>query len=321
MRSINENFKNNLQNSELLKIVRADDTLNMELRGNYVTVYYRGCAALTLSEEFVFSPCNEEYFNKTNTKKTSVSTLQEYFLYAKHAIDKFIFEYKENAETETQQLIVRENNYSTISNNTDYFIIDIEYKNNQNKEFDLITLRWKADKNIRRKPKMSDFSLVIFELKYGKDAIGNSGKAKDKKSASISEHMNDFNNFIANTTEVDLFKKDMLNLFKQKCELGLIRFGENKNEYKQQLSGNNNFSKLFDDSNLLSKEILENINIDFGYIFANYIKRSSILKEELMKFNDDFIFITSSFMGYGLFSSEEKRRIDLEEIVKKQKSL
>ena len=53
------------------------------------------------------------------------------------------FSVKWKLEREFQQLVARENNRSAISNQTEYFITDIELADEQSR-FDMLALKWRA---------------------------------------------------------------------------------------------------------------------------------------------------------------------------------
>ena len=64
-RKIKDSFIDELLNKSLnplLRYVQLDDTLNMELRGSYVTLYYRGGAILTVKDDsYKFEPLDTKY--------------------------------------------------------------------------------------------------------------------------------------------------------------------------------------------------------------------------------------------------------------------
>lgn len=305
------------EESNILKIVKHDRTLNIEFRGNRIIVYYRGCAILTVNETGSMKMNEKKYYSHVDKDgkkqyeieqiKPTKENLDEYFMHAKLAIDKFNGYVKENAETETQQLIVKENNYSSVSNDTDYFIIDIEYKTPEGKEFDIIALNWESKSYDRSHPSPKNLGITVFELKYGCNAIGSGSKATSKKSASISDHLNDYKNFVNGYPKED-FIEDMLMVFVQKCKLGLIEFGNSKNDhYKDLLNAEGKIKPEY-----------SKIPLDFGYIFANYKPKSDVLRQQIESIpeSEDFLYIESSFMGYGLYSNMIKHRDDLEETLK-----
>lgn len=291
--------------SPVLRIVRQDDTLDMQFRGITVVLYYRGCAILSVEKNgMTLSTCDEKYFTRCNIEpiKPDLENLITYLHQAKLAINTFISTIKENTETEVQQLLVRENNYSRIANETDYYIIDIEYKTSSGSEFDIVALRWDSESEKRKKP--SGNELVIFEVKYGVGAVGEGKKGRGTKKATLSAHVADFNKFVEDKSVIKEFKEDMITVFQQKRELGLIRFKESTTQRMSMQSANENEIKEVADQ------------IKFGLILCNYNSRSAVLKEELARFNDDFIFAKANFMGYGLYACNMGNRKDLEDIVK-----
>ncbi len=316
-RALSWEFIEDLKKNPILEIVQNDRTLDIELRGDRIIVYYRGCAILTITESGHMKGCDVKYyshFDKNGKKQYEIKSyeptnenLDKYLMHAKYAIDKFNGYVKENAETETQQLIVKENNYSSVSNDTDYFIIDIEYKTPFGKEFDIIALKWESNSYDRSHPDPKKMCITVFELKYGCKAIGSGTKAKSLKSASISDHLNDYKEFVNGCPKED-FIDDMLKVFVQKCELGLIKFGSNKNEH---------YKDFLTKDKTIKPEYSREMSLDFGYIFANYKLNSDVLSQQLKMIpaEEDFLYTESSFMGYGLYSKMIKQRDVLESIL------
>ena len=317
-RAISEKFLSDLKDSKFLTMIQRDNTLDLELRGRFVEVYYRGCAIMKINQYLKITGADKKYFERTGiadipalpTSLNDHKGCLNYVGLAKLAVDIYCSTIKKNNETEAQQRIVYENNISTVANDTDYFIIDIEYKNELKKEFDIVALKWASDQTIRRFGKDKTIGITIFELKYGQKAIGSSSKAKNQKSASMSAHMKDYNDFIKQGTGIiNDFKKDMLTVFVQKCELGLVSFGNSKNKHWQDFVefDKTKGKKWFD---------VNNVDLQFGYVFANYKKASTFITEELAKFSDDFLVMDSSFMGYGLYLSNQHYRKYLEDKLK-----
>ena len=267
-----------------LDYVRKDDTLDLEIRENYINVYYRGGNVLKVNKnkdnyQYEF---DENYLNansvisKDELDKLKIqSDWNNYSPKAKQVMDFYFFSIKRNDEKEFQQLVVRENNYSSIANGTDYFIIDIEYDNHKNARFDIIAIEWPSETSKRKLSNNYKPKLVIVEMKYGDGAL--SGIAGMKK------HENDFLSFISNTTDLNEFKKEMLCLFKQKRELGL----------NPCLSNSNNSNEII--------ELADNVELTF--LIANHDPASRILTEELSSLeNLKASFIASNFMGYGIYN-------------------
>ena len=152
--------------------------------------------------------------------------------------------------------------------------------------FDLVVLRWDSSTIAR---KSNNVSMAIVEVKQGIDTVRTS-----ESNPGLKQHQNDFEKFCSNPTAKKSFMNDMLTVFKQKCELGLIKANskiENiTEETKLQLVG----------------------DLEFYCLLANYKPASKQLKNELEEM-DDCKFFTSSYMGYGLYV---KNIIDKEEILK-----
>ena len=91
---------------------------------------------------------------------------------------------------------------------------------------------------------------------------------------------------------MDDFKKDMIAVFKQKLELGLISMTDNA---------------------YMNKKFIVDDRIEMAIILANYKAASKQLRNELKssQYKDGFKFMTSSFMGYGLYSSFIKSADDI----------
>lgn len=255
-------------------------------------MYYRGGALLSIKEEndgtYTWKPLDAEYKKgKASMPTGCIRDFENYIPQAKHAIDKYIVCSPKNhlGEKEIQQLVVKENNYSPNSNDTDFFIVDMEYQDSVGR-FDLVVLRWDSSTIAR---KSNNVSMAIVEVKQGIDTVRTS-----ESNPGLKQHQNDFEKFCSNPTAKKSFMNDMLTVFKQKCELGLIKANskiENiTEETKLQLVG----------------------DLEFYCLLANYKPASKQLKNELEEM-DDCKFFTSSYMGYGLYV---KNIIDKEEILK-----
>lgn len=275
----------------LLEYVKEDDTLDMEFRGNYFTVYYRGGALLIVEETpdgtYDWKGISEEYLlkgkDKYVPKHSKVEQFDEYIPEAKHVIDRYICKGPKNhlGEKEIQQLVVRENNYSPNSQDTDYFIVDMEYEEaGGTGRFDLIALRWDSNGAARKKNLVS---LTVIEVKQGYNTVRTSSSSPGLRS-----HQEDFSKFIEKKRTVGVLKdfcKDMVMIFKQKCELGLILANE-------KIEGINQ------DFQLNVEE-----DVDFVCLLANYKKASDNLRNELKEM-EPCKFIRSHYSGYGLYADE-----------------
>ena len=299
MRRLTQTLFNDLKQGSLqslLKYVREDDTLDLEFRGNSFTIYYRGGKLLKVEEKgngkYTWIGLTEEYIlkgkHKYEQKYKHAEYFEEYIPEAKHIIDRYICLSTKNplAEKEIQQLVVKENNYSPNSQDTDYFIVDIEYEESkEGGRADLIALRWDSDRFARKSNKVS---LAFIEVKQGYDTVRTRIAKDGRESPGLKVHKNDYTRFIEQKKADGTFKdfcNDMLMIFKQKCELGLI-------------SASKKIKNLNCNSSLDIEE-----DIDFICLLANYKKASDNLRNELAEM-ESCRFIRSHHMGYGLFADE-----------------
>ena len=261
----------------VLKMVQEDDTVDMEMRGESVIIYYRGGKLFELYENGTLVTLDDQY--GTTQTVLSIDNIIQYSQEAKHLIDRYQTTVKRNlGEKEISQRIVQENNYSPYSIDTDYFIVDMEF--NDGKQFDLVALKWEATKTAHQTKKCT---LALVETKQGYKTLRSS-----KVNPGLNRHYSDYMEFVQ-SDDIKDFKNDMLEIFKQKCILGLINGinGENDN---LNVDTNTKFQ--------LSEDI------EFVVILANYKQASRNLANELKEIPKDNCckFSQSSFMGYGLYS-------------------
>lgn len=305
MRRLTDNLFNALNDGKLhslLEYVQNDDTLDMEFRYNYITIYYRGGALLTVEEiesentdgekkyRYNWKGITKKYL-LTSKLKHNAKQFEEYIPEAKHIIDRYICIGSKNhlGEKEIQQLVVKENNYSPNSNDTDYFIVDMEYKYALTEErdvrFDLIAIRWDSNGNARKK---DEVSLAIIEVKQGYQSVTSS-----TSSPGLWMHQKDFEAFVDKKKKeksLEAFCKDMVDIFKQKCALRLIK-------------GNDRMGKM-----KIEDDIKWSPDIEFICLLANYKESSSNFIAELMGEEDNNSMkpckiIVSNYTGYGLFAN------------------
>ena len=187
-RVLSDAFKEELLSgylSILLQRVKNDQTLMLAIREGYINIYYRGGNILKLTAaanqktyraEFDKKYCSGLDFtlpecpNSIASKEDMLQWLESFPL-RKQIMD-FWFTTNPKAEREFQQLIVRENNYSSISNDTEYFIADIELADaTERARFDLLAFKWTS-----KERKADSVRLALIEMKYGDDSLqGKSG--------------------------------------------------------------------------------------------------------------------------------------------------
>lgn len=293
-RAISKDFLNSLQKGELspiLEIVIKDRTLDLEMRGSEIDIYYQGLKLLSITEKgngiYEYGEMDKEYCRRKNGSEVSLpifslDDIDGYLSKAKHVID--TYNINEHFEYEVKQMIVRENNLKPNANDTDFFIIDTEYQNEDKNQFDIIALHIDSESAARRKAKAS---IAIIEIKQGNSSIKTTSQ-----NPGIRRHLEDYYHHIADNQRKKAFINDMEEIFKQKFELGLIDKGLSDNTIKK----------------LTIEEAIE-----FYIVLADYKTATSALKEELKTIEGECNFFQSSFMGYGLYNWAIKSK---EEILK-----
>lgn len=205
--------------SPLRDRVCADKSLCLELRDDYLNVYYRGgnLVRLARSTKGYIASFDTKYFGGGSASSAPAPLVQQprglaAWLDAvplmKQAMDVFP---KEPAEREVQQLIVRDNNFGAVSRSTDFYICDIEYASDHGR-FDIVAVRWPSTPAVRKK--QDSHRLVLGEVKYGDGALDGT--------AGLHAHVRDVNNYLAKPESLATLKGEMVRVFNQKRALGLI---------------------------------------------------------------------------------------------------
>lgn len=224
-RQLSPSFLNDLKMGLLAPIlhrVKSDSTLCLEIRDEAINIYYRGGSLLRLGGPVgryraVF---DANYFGSSRMPATplpsvvcaprDVTAWLDALPVLKQAVD--LYDGKSAEEREVQQRIVWENNRSSIARATDYYICDMEYSIDRDHRFDLIAVRWPSSSAQRKKT--NGHRLVIGEVKFGDQALtGSSG---------LHAHIADVDRYLAVPGNVNALKSEMVQVFNQKHELGLI---------------------------------------------------------------------------------------------------
>ncbi|MCL2726931.1 MAG: hypothetical protein FWD56_00945, partial [Bacteroidales bacterium] len=75
----------------ILEYVKSDDTLDMELRGEKVIIYYRGGKLLTINEnKFKLEIMDKEYLKANTLILPTIENIEEYIPKAKRVIDRYV---------------------------------------------------------------------------------------------------------------------------------------------------------------------------------------------------------------------------------------
>ncbi len=277
--------------SPLLSRIKEDDTLMLALRDGYINIYYRGGNLLKIEQKNSggkYIASFDTKYNKKNAEPLPVKfpypvndepdsrALVDAIPALKYAMDRYFSQHRK-AEREFQQLVARENNCSPISNETEYFIVDIEVAGAlPNARFDMLAVRWLRDE----RKKQGTLVPVLIEMKYGSKALeGDSG---------LNEHMEDAISLRADKESWDGLRKALEDQINQLDYLGLLNF--NRATTVKRL------------------EIDPKATPELVFMLANYNPASTKLSKLLAAMEKpaadengyDLLFFVSSFAGYGM---------------------
>lgn len=293
MRQLSKFFCDDLNADGLLhpiiERVKQDHTLMLAIRDNYINIYYRGGNLLKVEEQGkgYYRASFDDQYNKNGKNipdlptaiksQDDAKTWVVAIPHLKDVMDLYFSKYSK-AEREFQQLVARENNYSSISNESEYFVSDIELADSSlGARFDMLAIRWLASK----RKNGSNCQAALIEMKYGDDALGGS--------AGLLKHLQDIDNLVSDETSYQTLLKTMESQFNQLDQLGLLKFNQCSNDTKVKLD-------LKDKPEVI-------------FLLANHNPRSTKLRTILdhpdivaygqsERFN--LKFFVASFAGYGL---------------------
>lgn len=290
MRALSKLFMNDLQAGILQSIlarVHADDTLDLHIRHDSLNVYYRGVSLLRVNRGsggvYLFA-FDTNYFRAgpippgfhspyTVTSATECDQWIEFVPFLKDTMDRWLTTVKSQREREVQQLLVRENTRDdATATGTDYFVIDVEYAR-VGARADAVAVHWPSTATDRKRK--VGHQLALIEVKYGDGALtGNSG---------LHKHVADAELLAANPQELSAFRTEMLKLFEQKHDLGLIR-------HKHKLAS-------FDDA--------QDPPLQLIFVVANHNPASTVLSRELSTLQPaphvQVLVAMGNALGYGLY--------------------
>ena len=171
MRGLSENYFDCLKSgflSGITESVKGDPDLNLEIRNNYINVYYKGNSLLKLSET-----STHQY--KAVIDKKFLEGLRFPLVFTEGNIDQFLSAIpllkqnivkhgKRSLELEYEQMIIRANNYEP-RNNSEYFIVDRQYAVKEG-QYDLTGIFWERS----RRRKNQEVPVCLMEIKFALNA-------------------------------------------------------------------------------------------------------------------------------------------------------
>lgn len=216
----------------ILEYVKSDNELDLQIRENYINIYYKGGNILKLKpksydiDKMYFQYDANVTSKEIKSDETKLKLLegkrnvllkllpqnpQEYFIKAKKVMDRWdcvMSERKQHNEKKEQQEIAIANRQ-----NSDYIVLDLEYAVSRNSQF-----KYCNDDKDKKIPRFDIIAihngqLVIIELKKGLGSIGGD--------SGIGPHKKCFDATIGRDKQ-GFFVREMKTLLKQKKELEII---------------------------------------------------------------------------------------------------
>ena len=220
MRALGSGMFHDLKDSNgclhgLLNLVLQDTTLEFEMRGTRsASIYYRGGRLLCIewdgTQYVLHFDTNYCRHGQNLSGQPSISEAIEKVPYYKQAMDRWFAQHPKY-EREFQQLVERDNNrHGEISHATDYYIVDTELVY-EDARFDMVAVHWPSIGAVRKN--LHAPKLAFIEMKYGDGALSGT--------AGLMDHLKDFEHF-RQAVNRPAICADYAEVFRQKCELGLI---------------------------------------------------------------------------------------------------
>ena len=153
--------------------------------------------------------------------------------FRKIIMDEYFANRSKTTEREFQQLVARENNNSSISNESEYFVTDIEVAFPHLTLFTITAIRWLA--NQRKNGNKCRAALI--EMKYGDGCIG--------ADCGLLDHLKDLDSFISNKKDYADMLQTMETQFNQLDELKLLNFNKGVSKAKVKLDPENKPEVIF----------------------------------------------------------------------------
>jgi hypothetical protein len=234
MRGLSDRFMNSLKTGHLSALTRKvikDPDLDLQIRHNYLNIYYKGNSLLKLSETrqqqykaYIHPKFLGDQPISALDDEASVESFLGRILYLKESI---ITYGKSSLEIEYEQLIIRANNNEP-RNNTEYFIIDRQYTTEKGERFDLTGIYWSRSK---KRSKGQEVPLCLIEIKF---ALNREIRQLHRQlSAYYQSLQNQFKNIVAESQHV----------FRQKLDLGLYNQPQDRVEALKTLQISSDFTK------------------------------------------------------------------------------
>jgi hypothetical protein len=218
MRKLSEDFLHEMTGGflkELTEKVRQDRDLNLEIRNNYINVYFKGHSLLKLEPKGSHRYRIHIHPKFTEGKEfhdlVDQGTTNDFIKHIPLIKEKIIGYRKPSIEIEYEQMIIRANNYEP-RNNSEYYIVDRQHVAGKRGRFDLTGFYW--PRRGRRKGQL--VAPYLMEIKF----------ALNQDIRNIDEQMQRY--YLAVNERPAKIAEEIEILFKQKLELGLFNQPANR---------------------------------------------------------------------------------------------
>ena len=212
MRGLSETYITNLKNGFLSGItsrVIKDKDLDLQIRENYINIYFKGNSLLKLNEvsESQYRPeIHPKFLKDLELPDLIDSESSKQFMNLIPTLkENIILHGASSLEVEYEQLLVRANN-NELRNNSEYFIVDRQLVMPGRDRIDLSAIFWKW-KGRRRG---QEVPLCFIEIKF----------ALNVEIQRVHDQLNRYYRAISDRTEFVAIEAERV--FKQKLELGLF---------------------------------------------------------------------------------------------------
>lgn len=305
----------------LLQRIRHDDTLSLEVRNGYVDIYYRGGRLLELREQgksaSSFGTAFDEAYIKPikdcplqlpepprrtiRTREDATAWVDAIAAY-KQAMD-IRFSKHTKIEREYQQAVVRDNNRHTSGDQSDYFVVDVEYAQSRSAcedqvadyRFDMVGFRWPVKGGSRASNVVTP---VIMEMKAGDGVLASHLDSKTgKKMPGLIKHVEDIEQFLTPrkgemvSEPYAYMCEELKESYALKLRLGLQCIPKRMSRHK-------------------TIEIDATRPPEVLFVLANHQPSSSVLRRELQDLparkRADYYVASVTYAGYALFADNLK---------------
>lgn len=218
MRKLSESFMQELTSGFLRSLterVRQDHDLDLQIRDNYLNIYFKGNSLLRLNQVK-----SGKYRVMVHTKfsgdtlfsdLTNEETVDEFIRAIPMIKDNILSHGKPSLEIEYEQMIIRANNYEP-RNNSEYFIVDRQYAVSDIGRFDLTGIYWPR----QRRKRHQVVQPCLMEVKF----------ALNQDIQDVHQQLNRY--YQAIQQDPADIAQEIESIFQQKLELGLYKQPSNR---------------------------------------------------------------------------------------------